>query len=218
VTATQAARARIIGNLATAAVVATAIAFAWPVLYDTARTGDSSFIAACEALVIIGIALLSGWFVISARQNQLRLPFTTFSFFASIATILIVGDLRATTAGAMFVRSAPAALTALAVAWIITPERPLPEQPELESTVLYRLYAEDGELLYVGITRHPERRLRSHEASKSWWPEVAVREIRSYRTREDAARAEHAAIVRENPRYNVARMGIAAHVRMAVSQ
>jgi predicted GIY-YIG superfamily endonuclease len=97
--------------------------------------------------------------------------------------------------------------------------RPKPaELPPLDGTVLYRLYAEDGELLYVGITEHPERRLRHHALKKEWWPEVARQEVRSYQTRADAARAEHAAITRENPRYNVARMSLEAHLRSARAQ
>lgn len=88
-----------------------------------------------------------------------------------------------------------------------------PDLPSLETTVLYRFYADDGELLYAGITQEPERRMRRHSQDKPWWPEVVTTETRAYRTRDDAARAEHAVIMRENPRYNVARYSLEAHLR-----
>lgn len=113
---------------------------------------------------------------------------------------------------------------ALGIAWFegIIPRRQprsrVPDLPALDSTVLYRLYAADGELLYAGITQRPERRMRDHARDKEWWPEIARKEIRAYQTREDAARAEHAVIMRENPRYNVARYDLEAHLRSAAAR
>ena len=38
---------------------------------------------------------------------------------------------------------------------------------------LYRFYATDGALLYVGITADPGTRWRAHSHDKPWWHEVA---------------------------------------------
>lgn len=85
--------------------------------------------------------------------------------------------------------------------------------PLADPTWVYRFYAADGALLYVGLTRHLERRVQEHAAIKRWWPEVVRTESKLYRTRLRAARAEHAAIGAEDPRYNVARLTLAAHLR-----
>jgi hypothetical protein len=113
-----------------------------------------------------------------------------------------------------------AALWLAAHMWGFAPKWPrleLPEWPHREAsdpTVLYRFYAADGALLYVGITRTWDRRMR-HHALKPWWPDVATTTKKIYRTRLAAARAEHAAITRENPRLNVARLSLEAHLRSA---
>ena len=40
------------------------------------------------------------------------------------------------------------------------------------TTALYRLYDDDGELLYVGITDSPGTRMAQHKAQKAWWGDV----------------------------------------------
>jgi predicted GIY-YIG superfamily endonuclease len=40
-------------------------------------------------------------------------------------------------------------------------------------TALYRLYAADGTLLYVGVTGKLSARFYSHSREKRWWPQVA---------------------------------------------
>ncbi len=84
-----------------------------------------------------------------------------------------------------------------------------------DPTTLYRLYDKDDVLLYAGITRHMEARMKAHSLTKSWWGDVARKEAVAYDTRIEAARAEHAAITYENPRHNVARLSREAHVRSA---
>jgi hypothetical protein len=80
--------------------------------------------------------------------------------------------------------------------------------PEIVPPVaLYRFYAEDHSLLYVGITESPAQRWRSHAADRPWWPQVADAKVEWHKTRADAAAAELAAIRAENPRYNLAGVG-----------
>jgi hypothetical protein len=69
--------------------------------------------------------------------------------------------------------------------------------------VVYRFFAESGELLYVGVTSNPVARFRAHEIQKSWWSEVADTTLEEYPTRQDALTAEQRAICAEMPRYNV---------------
>lgn len=74
--------------------------------------------------------------------------------------------------------------------------------PEPERTALYRLYDADGELLYIGISRKPEKRFEQHAACKNWWHLVARKVISSCPTEEAALRAEEAAITAEQPLYD----------------
>jgi predicted GIY-YIG superfamily endonuclease len=87
-----------------------------------------------------------------------------------------------------------------------------------DPTFLYRLFDADGALLYVGITRTLDRRMQQHALKQPWWPEVAKTVTTEYRTRAQAARAEHAAIEAENPRHNAMRLPRAAHMRSALTR
>lgn len=79
------------------------------------------------------------------------------------------------------------------------------EEPEPSPTALYRLYGEDGSLLYAGISETAMTRFAKHAADKPWWPEVASIRLEHLETREAALLAEAEAIAAENPRYNVIR-------------
>jgi hypothetical protein len=69
---------------------------------------------------------------------------------------------------------------------------------------LYRCYAEDGCLLYVGISYDAMHRLHGgHRLSGSWFRELATVRVEHFPTREEAVAAEKAAIGREAPLYNV---------------
>lgn len=72
--------------------------------------------------------------------------------------------------------------------------------------VLYRLFGQSGELLYVGITGNPKGRLAVHAAEKPWWKEVDLARTRfeTLNSRTEAERAEVGAIRAENPKYNIA--------------
>lgn len=76
-------------------------------------------------------------------------------------------------------------------------------QATKEQTALYRLFGEDGTLLYVGVAVNPRTRWSVHSREKSWWPEVASRSVEWHEDRPAAEAAEAAAIVTEAPRYNV---------------
>jgi hypothetical protein len=68
-------------------------------------------------------------------------------------------------------------------------------------TQLYRQYAEDGTLLYIGISTNSFVRTGQH-AKKPWARKVARIEIVTYPTRERAKHAERFAIGNERPIYN----------------
>lgn len=67
---------------------------------------------------------------------------------------------------------------------------------------LYRFFDASGLLLYIGITNNPRLRFGQHRDSKTWWRDVAVREITHYSSRAELEAAEKAAIRRERPLYN----------------
>lgn len=71
-------------------------------------------------------------------------------------------------------------------------------------TTLYRLYAADDSLLYVGIAGNPGRRWEQHAGVKPWWGHVSRTTCEHFPTREAAARAELVAIRTENPKHNIA--------------
>ena len=77
-----------------------------------------------------------------------------------------------------------------------------------ERTALYRLYGDDGQLLYIGISADPERRFVQHAFTKPWWREVARREVQAwFDSRHDARAAEALAIDGEKPRHNIRGFG-----------
>jgi hypothetical protein len=69
--------------------------------------------------------------------------------------------------------------------------------------VLYRMYDRAQQLLYVGITFDPRARWRAHGEDKFWWTDVASIEIKHFRSRVAAERAERRSIQSDRPLYNV---------------
>lgn len=67
---------------------------------------------------------------------------------------------------------------------------------------LYRLYAADSTLLYVGISDNLGRRLREH-SKREWWPDIASTSFEQFDSRMEAERAEVKAIRNEHPKHNV---------------
>lgn len=72
-------------------------------------------------------------------------------------------------------------------------------------THVYRLYDEDGALLYVGISNQVRRRVMHHRSHKPWGHLVAGATIERFMCRADAQAAEWEAIQRENPKHNITR-------------
>jgi hypothetical protein len=70
-------------------------------------------------------------------------------------------------------------------------------------TALYRLYAADGTLLYIGVTGKLSVRFYSHSREKRWWPQVAGMRLAWYASKAEAEEAERAAIFSEDPVHNV---------------
>ena len=68
---------------------------------------------------------------------------------------------------------------------------------------LYRFFDAAGDLLYVGITLDPGSRWKQHRDDKAWWHEVARVELENHPSREAVLAAEKAAIITEQPRYNI---------------
>lgn len=68
---------------------------------------------------------------------------------------------------------------------------------------LYRHFAADGELLYVGISLCAVNRLGQHKEHSTWFDRIARVDIERLETREAALAAERLAIVEERPVYNV---------------
>lgn len=71
-----------------------------------------------------------------------------------------------------------------------------------QSTVLYRYFAESGELLYVGISKSFANRAQQHNQGSTWFHESVSVTLEHFETREAALRAETQAIKNEKPVYN----------------
>jgi excinuclease UvrABC nuclease subunit len=70
---------------------------------------------------------------------------------------------------------------------------------------LYRFYDAEGSLLYVGITKFFEPRLKQHYKNAEWFFDTASVKLEHYQTRQEVERAETQAIEQESPRYNIAK-------------
>lgn len=76
--------------------------------------------------------------------------------------------------------------------------------------VVYRYYAADGELLYVGCTGYPLQRMTQHSKNSAWWPQVRRQVVESYPTAAAGFDREREVIATERPRYNRIPRGRAA--------
>lgn len=81
---------------------------------------------------------------------------------------------------------------------------PVTEAVRAQSTALYRLYDEGGQLLYVGISNDPDHRWTQHATDKPWWSLVSQRTVEWHPNRGEAEKAERAAVKTEGPLYNSA--------------
>ena len=69
-------------------------------------------------------------------------------------------------------------------------------------TALYRCFAADGALLYVGAAYNPDVRFKVHASISPWWSLVERTTVEWLPSRPEAEDAELAAIGAEQPRYN----------------
>jgi hypothetical protein len=69
-------------------------------------------------------------------------------------------------------------------------------------TALYRLYDQDGQLLYLGIAHNLATRWRQHSKTQPWWPAVIRKDITWYDNRVTAELREQWAIAAEGPLFN----------------
>jgi hypothetical protein len=73
-----------------------------------------------------------------------------------------------------------------------------------DRTALYRIRDEDDALIYIGITTPGiPFRWNGHQAIQPWWDEVRSLTVEWFDTRAEAEAAEKAAILAEQPKYNV---------------
>lgn len=70
-------------------------------------------------------------------------------------------------------------------------------------TYVYKLYDLGEQLLYVGIAEKLLSRMKQHEATKPWWPDVARIEFIEYTSRATARDVERTHIRTLLPEYNV---------------
>jgi excinuclease UvrABC nuclease subunit len=68
---------------------------------------------------------------------------------------------------------------------------------------LYRHFAADGSLLYIGVSNLEKRRRLQHKSEGKWFKEIARVEVVDFPSREEARRAEIESIERERPKYNI---------------
>lgn len=72
-----------------------------------------------------------------------------------------------------------------------------------ERTAVYRIRGDVGELIYIGMTNSIPIRWNGHERVQPWWDEIRSLTVDWYESREEAAEVEKAAILAEQPKYNV---------------
>lgn len=80
----------------------------------------------------------------------------------------------------------------------------LREREDTEKTCLYRHFDKSGVLLYVGIARDHQSRLKSHSRYADWKYDIATVTVEYFETRTEAGRAEIKAIQTEKPLHNIA--------------
>jgi hypothetical protein len=74
----------------------------------------------------------------------------------------------------------------------------------MKTQTLYRFFDSEGRLLYVGISKFFEARLKQHYRNSSWFFESVTCTLEHFDTREQVEQAESLAIKTENPIHNKA--------------
>lgn len=73
----------------------------------------------------------------------------------------------------------------------------------MSTFTLYRFFAADDTLLYVGLTINPGRRMEKHIGTKAWWRDVALITMEQHVDHASLRTAERTAIRTEAPLHNV---------------
>lgn len=83
-------------------------------------------------------------------------------------------------------------------------KKPRSGNHENTRTAVYELYAEDGTLMYVGLTNRPNKRFKEHQSDKAWWNHTDMSKtiITWYPNRKEASYAEATQIKALRPIYN----------------
>lgn len=68
--------------------------------------------------------------------------------------------------------------------------------------VLYRMFDDESNLLYVGISLDVIKRVKAHQ-KKYWWNEVVNIRLERFNSKEELMAAEILAIKNEGPKYNI---------------
>lgn len=100
--------------------------------------------------------------------------------------------------GLKYTAAAPALIEAFAL-W----SAQAGETAECTEHILYRHYAADNTLLYIGITNNPPARLTGHRDGSPWWKAVAWSRYEPFGSREELKKAERESVRRELPKWNV---------------
>lgn len=87
-----------------------------------------------------------------------------------------------------------------------------------ERAAVYRFYAADDTLLYVGVTQRFGTRWSAHAKQQPWWPQVARQASTWYDTRAEALAIETEAIKTEKPVHNVLHVPKPPKPRRAASE
>lgn len=67
---------------------------------------------------------------------------------------------------------------------------------------VYRHLDADGDLLYVGVTNNPKRRIAEHKCRAVWADQFETVAVKWYKTRDEAIAVEAATIAEEGPTFN----------------
>ena len=70
-------------------------------------------------------------------------------------------------------------------------------------TCLYRHFASNQMLLYVGVSLSAVQRLGQHRLSSHWYEKITTITVEWFDTRIEAEQAEYTAIIKENPKHNI---------------
>ncbi len=81
--------------------------------------------------------------------------------------------------------------------------RPLDQPRRGRETAVYRAFDGAGRLLYIGVTKSPHARMRGHETTSEWWPEMQSVVFEWLPSREAALDLERSLIETLRPPFNV---------------